>query len=82
MNDEFNKELINTNVDMEMLKKDIISKIIIIKSPEFNISIEDEEIFKIIVTFKDKVEEFPIFEVTSETLDVTIKKINEYVKGL
>lgn len=79
---DFGKELINTNVDIETIKKEIISKIIVIKSPEFNVSIEVDEIFKIIVTFGEKVETFEVFDITPEVLDVTIAKINEYVRGL
>lgn len=78
----FGKELINVNVDIETLKQEIISKIETIDDPTFGVSVNTDEIFKIMVQFKDVTEVFEIFEVTPESVDVTLHKINEFVKGL
>lgn len=81
MND-FKKELIDPNVAFEKLKSEIESRIIKIKSPLFKIAIEFDEILKVIISMNSESRVFEIFDVTPETLDVTINKINEYVRGL
>lgn len=81
MND-FGKELINVNVDEETLKQEIISRIQTIDDPTFSVSVNTDEILTIKVQFKDATEIFEIFEVTTESVDVTLHKINDFVKGL
>lgn len=81
MND-FGKELINVNVDEETLKQEIISKIQTIDDPTFSVSVNTDEILTINVQFKDLTEVFEIFEVTPESVDVTLHKINDFVKEL
>lgn len=81
MND-FKKELIDPNVAFEKLKSEIESRIIKIKSPLFKIAIEFDGILKVIISMNSESRVFEIFDVTPETLDVTINKINEYVRGL
>lgn len=81
MND-FGKELINVNVDEETLKQEIISRIQTIDDPTFSVSVNTDEILTIKVQFKDVTEIFEIFEVTPESVDVTLHKINDFVKGL
>lgn len=81
MND-FGKELINVNVDEETLKQEIISKIQTIDDPTFSVSVNTDEILTINVQFKDVTEVFEIFEVTPESVDVTLHKINDFVKEL
>lgn len=81
MND-FGKELINVNVDEETLKQEIISKIQTIDDSTFSVSVNIDEILTIKVKFNDVTEVFEIFEVTPESVDVTLHKINDFVKGL
>lgn len=81
MND-FGKELINVNVDEETLKQEIISRIQTIDDPTFSVSVNTDEILTIKVQFKDVTEIFEIFEVTPESVDVTLHKINDFVKEL
>lgn len=81
MND-FGKKLINVNVDEETLKQEIISKIQTIDDPTFSVSVNTDEILTINVKFKDVTEVFEIFEVTPESVDVTLHKINDFVKEL
>lgn len=81
MND-FGKELINVNVDEETLKQEIISRIQTIDDPTFSVSVNTDEILTIKVQFKDVTEIFEIFEVTPESVDVTLHKINVFVKEL
>lgn len=81
MND-FGKELINVNVDEETLKQEIISRIQTIDDPTFSVSVNTDEILTIKVQFKDVTEIFEIFEVTPESADVTLHKINVFVKEL
>lgn len=81
MND-FGKKLINVNVDEETLKQEIISKIQTIDDPTFSVSVNTDEILTINVQFKDVTEVFEIFEVTPESVDVTLHKINDFVKEL
>lgn len=81
MND-FKKELIDTNVDSETLKQSIISKIQTIDDPSFNVTVSTDEVLKIMVQFKDITETFEIFDVIPESVDITLNKINEFVKGL
>lgn len=82
MNNGFNKELINVNVSNDELIESITSNIIKIKSPSFKVEVEMDEILKIIVTFKEVEQEFEVFEVTPEAIDVAITKVNEYIRGL
>lgn len=82
MNNGFNKELINVNVSNDELIESITSNIIKIKSPSFKVEVEMDEILKIIVTFKEEKQEFEVFEVTPEAIDVAITKVNEYIRGL
>lgn len=79
---DFGKELVNVNVDEETLKQEIISRITTIDDPTFGIKVNIGEIFSIIVQFKDVTETFEIFEVTPESIDVTLHKINDFVKEL
>lgn len=79
---DFGKELININVDNETLRNEIISRITPIDDPTFDIKVNTDEVFSITVQFKDVTETFEIFEVTSESIDVTLHKINEFVKGV
>lgn len=81
MND-FGKELINVNVDEETLKQEIISKIQTIDDPTFSVSVNTDEILTINVQFKNVTEVFEIFEATPESVDVTLHKINDFVKEL
>lgn len=79
---DFGKELINTNVDNETLKQEILARITKIKSPLFNVDVNIDEILIIKIQFKDVTEIFEIFDVTPESVDVTLHKINDFVKGL
>lgn len=77
---DFGRELVNVNVDEETLKQEIISRITTIDDPTFGIKVNIGEIFSITVQFKDVTETFEIFEVTPESIDVTLHKINDFVK--
>lgn len=79
---DFGRELVNVNVDEETLKQEIISRITSIDNPTFGIKVNTGEIFSITVQFKDVTETFEIFEVTPESIDVTLHKINDFVKEL
>ena len=83
-NENFNKQLADMSIinDYKKLEEYILSKIIRINSPLFDIKVEQEEILKIIVSFDDKKECFEIFDVTPEALDVTIEKVNKYVEEI
>ena len=82
MNNDFNKELINTDVDLETLKEEIISRINKLDDPMFNVSVKTTELLQITVATQDKTTTFDVFDVTPEVLDTTITKINEYVEGI
>ena len=82
MNSDFNKELIDTNVDLETLKEEITSRINKLDDPMFNVSIKTTELLQITVATQDKTTTFDVFDVTPEAIDVTLKKINEYVEGI
>ena len=82
MNSDFNKELIDTNVDLEILKEEITSRINKLDDPMFNVSVKTTELLQITVATHDKTTTFDVFDVTPEALDVTLKKINEYVEGI
>ncbi len=83
-NENFNKQLADISIlnDSKKLEEYILSKILKIKSPLFNVKVEQEEILKIIVSYDDKKECFEIFDVTPEALDVTIEKVNKYVEEI
>lgn len=82
MNNDFNKELINTDVDIETLKEEIISRINKLDDPMFNVSVKTTELLQITVATQDKTTTFDVFEVTPESLDTALTKINEYVEGI
>ena len=69
MNNDFNKELINTDVDIETLKEEIISRINKLDDPMFNVSVKTTELLQITVATQDKTTTFDVFEVTPESLD-------------
>lgn len=81
MNSDFNKELIDTNVDLETLKEEIISRINKLDDPMFNISVKTTELLQITVATQERTTTFDVFDVTPEALDTTLTKINEYVEG-
>ncbi len=82
MNSDFNKDLINTNVDIETLKEEIISRINKLDDPMFNVSVKTTELLQITVATQDKITTFDVFDVTPEALDTTLTRINEYVEGI
>lgn len=82
MNNDFNKDLINTNVDIETLKEEIISRINKLDDPMFNVSVKTTELLQITVATQDKNAMFDVFDVTPEALDTTLTRINEYVEGI
>lgn len=82
MNNDFNKELINTDVDIETLKEEIISRINKLDDPMFNVSVKTTELLQITVATQDKTTTFNVFEVTPESLDTALTRINEYVEGI
>lgn len=82
MNSDFNKDLINTNVDIETLKEEIISRINKLDDPMFNVSVKTAELLQITVATQDKTTTFDVFDVTPEALDTTLTRINEYVEGI
>lgn len=82
MNSDFNKDLINTNVDIETLKEEIISRINKLDDPMFNVSVKTTELLQITVATQDKNTTFDVFDVTPEALDTTLTRINEYVEGI
>lgn len=82
MNNDFNKELINTDVDIETLKEEIISRINKLDDPMFNVSVKTIELLQITVATQDKTTTFDVFEVTPESLDTALTRINEYVEGI
>ncbi len=82
MNSDFNKDLINTNVDIETLKEKIISRINKLDDPMFNVSVKTTELLQITVATQDKTTTFDVFDVTPEALDTTLTRINEYVEGI
>lgn len=82
MNSDFNKDLINTNVDIETLKEEIISRINKLDNPMFNVSVKTTELLQITVATQDKTTTFDVFDVTPEALDTTLTRINEYVEGI
>ncbi len=82
MNSDFNKDLINTNVDIETLKEEIISRINKLDDPMFNVSVKTTELLQITVATQDKTTTFDVFDVTPEALDTTLTRINEYVEGI
>ncbi len=82
MNNDFNKELINTDVDIETLKEEIISRINKLDDPMFNVSVKTTELLQITVATQDKITTFDVFEVTPESLDTALTRINEYVEGI
>lgn len=82
MNNDFNKELINTDVDIETLKEEIISRINKLDDPMFNVSVKTTELLQITVATQDKTTTFDVFEVTPESLDTALTRINEYVEGI
>ena len=82
MNSDFNKDLINTNVDIETLKEEIISRINKLDDPMFNVSVKTTELLQITVATQDKTTTFDVFDVTPEALDNTLTRINEYVEGI
>lgn len=82
MNSDFNKDLINTNVDIETLKEEIISRINKLDDPMFNVSVKTTELLQITVATQDKITTFDVFDVTPEVLDTTLTRINEYVEGI
>ncbi len=83
-NKDFNKQSADMSIliDSKKLEEYILSKILKIKSPLFNVKVKQEEILKIIVSFDDRKECFEIFNVTLEVLDVTIEKVNKYVEEI
>ena len=82
MNNDFNKELINTDVDIETLKEEIISRINKLDDPMFNVLVKTTELLQITVATQDKTTTFDVFEVTPESLDTALTRINEYVEGI
>lgn len=82
MNNDFNNELINTDVDIETLKEEIISRINKLDDPMFNVSVKTTELLQITVATQDKTTTFDVFEVTPESLDTALTRINEYVEGI
>ena len=48
----------------------------------FNVSVKTTELLQITVATQDKTTTFDVFDVTPEALDVTLKKVNEYVEGI
>lgn len=82
MNSDFNKDLINTNVDIETLKEEIISRINKLDDPMFNVSVKTTELLQITVATQDKTTTFDVFDATPEALDTTLTRINEYVEGI
>lgn len=82
MNNDFNKELINTDVDIKTLKEEIISRINKLDDPMFNVSVKTTELLQITVSTQDKTTTFDVFEVTPESLDTALTRINEYVEGI
>ncbi len=82
MNSDFNKDLINTNVDIETLKEEIISRINKLDDPMFNVSVKTTELLQVTVATQDKTTTFDVFDVTPEALDTTLTRINEYVEGI
>lgn len=82
MNSDFNKDLINTNVDIETLKEEIISRINKLDDSMFNVSVKATELLQITVATQDKTTTFDVFDVTPEALDTTLTRINEYVEGI
>jgi hypothetical protein len=82
MNSDFNKDLINTNVDIETLKEEIISRINKLDDPMFNVSVKTTELLQITVATQDKTTTFDVFDVTPEALDTILTRINEYVEGI
>lgn len=82
MNNDFNKELINTDVDIKTLKEEIISRINKLDDPMFNVSVKTTELLQITVATQDKTTTFDVFEVTPESLDTALTRINEYVEGI
>ena len=82
MNNDFNKELINTDVDIETLKEEIISRINKLDDPMFNVSVKTTELLQITVATQDKTTTFDVFDVTPESLDTALTRINEYVEGI
>lgn len=82
MNSDFNKDLINTNVDIETLKEEIISRINKLDDSMFNVSVKTTELLQITVATQDKTTTFDVFDVTPEALDTTLTRINEYVEGI
>ena len=82
MNSDFNKDLINTNVDIETLKEKIISRINKLDDSMFNVSVKTTELLQITVATQDKTTTFDVFDVTPEALDTTLTRINEYVEGI
>lgn len=82
MNSDFNKDLINTNVDIETLKEEIISRINKLDDPMFNVSVKTTELLQITVATQDKTATFDVFDVTPEALDTILTRINEYVEGI
>lgn len=82
MNNDFNKELINTDVDIETLKEEIISRINKLDDQMFNVSVKTTELLQITVATQDKTTTFDVFEVTPESLDTALTRINEYVEGI
>ena len=82
MNSDFNKDLINTNVDIETLKEEIISRINKLDDPMFNVSVKTTELLQITLATQDKTTTFDVFDVTPEALDTTLTRINEYVEGI
>lgn len=82
MNKDFNKELIDTNVDIETLKEEIISRINKIDDPMFNVSVKTTELLQITVATRERATTFDVFDVTPEALDTALTKVNEYVEGI
>lgn len=83
MNNDFNKELIDTNVDLETLKNQIVSRINKIENdPMFNVSVKTTELLQITISSKERTTTFDVFDVTPEALDTTLNKINQYVEGI
>lgn len=82
MNKDFNKELINTDIDLETLKEEIISRINKLEDPMFNVSVKTTELLQITVVTQNKTTTFEVFDVTPEALDTTLKRINEYVEEI
>lgn len=82
MNSDFNKDLINTNVDIETLKEEIISRINKLDDPMYNVSVKTTELLQITVATQDKTTTFDVFDVTPEALDTILTRINGYVEGI